>query len=71
MKIFIWTYGRRNIITYPRLKYRMFKFQFMKVKTNVIGDTIKVTNMNKFMNISISNSRSSLRFWFLPQQKTI
>ena len=49
----------------------MFKFQFMKVKTNVIGDTIKVTNMNKFMNISISNSRSSLRFWFLPQQKTI
>ena len=26
MKQFIWTFGRRNIITYPRLKYRISKF---------------------------------------------
>ena len=30
----------------------------------MIGDTTKVTNMNKFKNISIPNSRFSLRFWF-------
>ena len=46
MKQFIWTYGRRNIITYPRLKHRIFKFQFMTIRTNVIGHTIKVTNKN-------------------------
>ena len=71
MKQFIWTYGRRNIITYPRLKYRMFKFQFMTIKTNVSGDTTKVTNRNKFKNISIPNSKSNIRFRFLPQQRTI
>ena len=71
MKQFIWTYGRRNIITYPRLEHRMLKFQFMTIKTNVTGDTTKVTNMNKFRNVSIPNSKSSLRFWFLPQQRTI
>ena len=71
MKQFIWTYDRRNIITYPRLKNRMLKFQFMTVRTNVIGDTTKVTYINKFRNIGISNSKSSLRFWFLPQQRTI
>ena len=64
MKQFIWTYGRRNIITYPRLKHRMLKFQFMTIRTNVTKDTIKVTNMNKFRNISIPNNKSSLRFWF-------
>ena len=71
MKQFIWTYDRRNIITYPRLKYRMLKFQFMTIRTNVIGDTTKVTNGNKFRNISIPNNKSSLKFWFLPQQRTI
>ena len=71
MKQFIWTYGRRNIITYPRLKHRMLKFQFMTIRTNVTKDTIKVTNMNKFRNISIPNNKSSLRFWFLPHLRTI
>ena len=71
MKQFIWTYGRRNIITNPRLKHRMLKFQFMTIRTNVNGDTIKVTNMNKIRNISIPNSKSNLRFWFLPQQGKI
>ena len=71
MKQFIWTYGRRNIITNPRLKHRMLKFQFMTIKTNVTRDTTKVTNMNKFRNISIPNNKSSLKFWFLPQQRTI
>ena len=71
MKQFIWTYGRRNIITYLRLKHRIFKFQFMIIRMNVTGDTTKVTNRNKFRNISIPNNKSSLRFWFLPQQKTI
>ena len=71
MKQFIWTYGRRNIITDPRLKYKMFKFQFMTIRTNVTMDTTKVTNRNKFRNISIPNNKSSLRFWFLPQQRAI
>ena len=71
MKQFIWTYGRRNIITYPRLKYKIFKFQFMTIRMNVTGDTTKVTNRNKFRNISIPNNKSSLRFWFLPQQRKI
>ena len=73
MKQFIWTYGRRNIITKPRLKHRIlkFQFQFMTIKTNVTRDTTKVTNMNKFRNISIPNNKSCLRFWFLPQQRTI
>ena len=43
----------------------------MTIRTNVTGDTTKVTNMNKFRNISIPNNKSSLRFWFLPQQRTI
>ena len=51
MKQFIWTYGRRNIITNPILKHRMLKFQFMTIRMNVTGDTIKVTNKNKFRNI--------------------
>ena len=71
MKQFVWTYGRRNIITYPRLKYKIFKFQFMTIRTNVTKDTTIVTNKNKFMNISIPNNKSKLKFWFLPQQKTI
>ena len=71
MKQFIWTYGRRNIITYPRLKHKMLKFQFMTIKSNLTGDTTKVTNRNKFRNISIPNNKSSLRFWFLPQQRII
>ena len=71
MKQFVWTYGRRNIITYPRLKYRMFKFQFMTIRTNVTEGTTKVTIRNKFRNTSIPNNKSSLRFWFLPQQRTI
>ena len=71
MKQLIWTYGRRNIITNPRLKHRMLKFQFMTIRTNVTRDTTKVTNMNKFRNISIPNNKSSLRFRFLPQQRTI
>ena len=71
MKQFIWTYGRINIITYPRLKHRMLKFQFMTIMTNVIEDTTKVTNRNKFRKISIPNSKSSLRFQFLPQQRII
>ena len=61
----------RNIITYPRLKHRMLKFQFMTIRTNVTMDTTKVANMNKFRNISIPNNKSILRFWFLPQQRTI
>ena len=52
MKQFIWTYGRRNIIIYPRLKYRIFKFQFMTIRTNVTMDATKVANRNKFRNIS-------------------
>ena len=71
MKQFVWTYGRRNIIIYPRLKHRIFKFQLMIIRMNMIGDTTKVKNMNKFRNISIPNNKSSLRFWFLPQQRTI
>ena len=71
MKQFIWTYDRRNIITYPRLKYKIFKFQFMKIRTNVTMDTTKVANRNKFRNISIPSGKSSLRFWFLPQQRAI
>ena len=69
MKQFIWTYGRRNIITYPRLEHRILKFQFMTIKTNVTGDTTKVTNMNKFRNISIPSSKSILRFWFFASTK--
>src|SRR6266702_3707116 len=71
MKQFIWTYGRRNILTNSRLKHRMLKFQFMTIRTNVTGDITKVTNRNKFRNINIPNNKSSLRFWFLPQQRTI
>ena len=71
MKQFIWTYGKRNIITYPRLKYRIFKFQFMTIRMNVTMDTTKLANRNKFRKISIPNSKSILRFWFLPQQRTI
>ena len=71
IKQIIWTYGRRNIITYPRLKYKMLRFQFMTIRTNVTMDTTKVANRNKFRNISIPNSKFILRFWFLPQQKTI
>ena len=71
MKQFILTYSRRNIITYPRLKHRMLKFQFMTITTNVTGDTTKVTNRNKFRNINIPNSKSSLRFRFFSQQRTI
>ena len=71
MKQFIWTYGRRNIITNPKLKHKMLKFQFLTIRTNVIGDITKVTNMNKFRNISIPNNKSSLKFWFLPQERTI
>ena len=71
MKQFIWTYGGRNIITYPKLKHRMLNFQFMTIRTNVTGDTTKLTNRNKFRNISIPNNKSSLRFWFLSQQRTI
>ena len=71
MKQFIWTYDRKNIITNPTLKHKMLKFQFMTIGTNVTGDTTKVTNMNKFRNISIPNNKSILRFWFLPQQRTI
>ena len=71
MKQFIWTYGKRNIITYPKLKYKMFKFQFMTIRTNVTEDTTKVTNRNKFRNINIPKNKSSLRFWFFPQQRKI
>ena len=71
MKQFVWTYDRRNIITYPILKYRIFKFQSMTIRMNVTGDTTKVTNRKKFRNNSIPNSKFSLRFWFLPQQRTI
>ena len=38
MKQFIWTYGKRNIITNPRLKHKMLKYQFMTIRTNVAGD---------------------------------
>ena len=62
---------KQFIITYPRLKYRMLKFQFLTIRTNVIGDITKVTNMNKFRNISIPSNKSSLKFWFLPQERTI
>ena len=71
MKQFIWTYGRRNIITNPRLKHKMLKFQFMTIRTNVTTDTTKMTDRNKFRNISIPNSKSSLKFWFFAQQRTI
>ena len=71
MKQFIWTYGERNIITYSKLKHRMLKFQFMTIRINVTGDTTKVTNRNKFRNIHIPNNKSSLIFWFLPQQRII
>ena len=71
MKQFIKTYGRRNVITYPRLKHNMLKFQFMIVRTNVTEYTTKVTYRKKFRNISIPNKRSSLKFCILPQQRTI
>ena len=67
MKQFIKTYGRRNIITYPRLKHKILKFQFKTVRTNVTNNTTKVTDRN----ISIPRDRSSHMFWFLPQQRTI
>ena len=65
MKQFIWTYDRRNIIIYP--KHKMLKIQFMTIRTNVTEDTTKITNRNKFRNISIPFNKSSLGFWFLPQ----
>ena len=71
IKQFIWTYGRRNIITYPRLKHRMLKFQFMTIRTNVTTDTTKMTDRNKFRNISIPSGVSGHRLWFLPQQRSI
>ena len=71
MKQFIWNYGMRNIITYPRLKHRMLKFQFITIRTNVTTDTTKVANMNKFRNISIPSEVSGHKLWFLPQQRTI
>ena len=71
IKQFIWTYGRRNIITYLRLKHRMLKFQFMTIRTNVTTDTTKVANKNKFRNISIPSGVSGHRLRFLPQQRTI
>ena len=60
---------KQFIITYPRLKYRMLKFQFMTIRTNVTGDTTKVTNKNKFKNFSIPNNKSSLRLWFCLNKK--
>ena len=45
MKQFLWTYGKRYIITYPRLKHKMLKFQFMTVRTNVTNNTTKVIGM--------------------------
>ena len=71
MKQFIWTYGRRNIIIYPRLKYRMLRFQFMTIRTSVTMDTTKVANGNKFRNINIPSGVSGHKLWFLPQQRTI
>ena len=62
---------QENIITNPRLKQRMLKFQFMTIRKNVTRDITKVTKRNNFRNISIPNSKSILRFWFLPQQRTI
>ena len=72
MKQFIWTYGRRNIITYPRLKHRMLKFQFMTIRTYVTTDTTKVADRNKFRNISIPNSKSikdNMEMWNRAQHK--
>ena len=46
----------------------MLKFQFMM---NVTTNTTKVTNKSKFRNINIPRSRFSLKFWFMPQQRTI
>ena len=43
----------------------------MTIRTNVTMDTTKVANRNKFRSISIPNSKSILKFWFLPQQRTI
>jgi len=43
----------------------------MLVRTNVTTNTRKVTNMSKFRNISIPRSIISLKFWFMPQQRTI
>ena len=71
MKQFIWTYGKKNIITKPRLNHRMLKFQFMTIRMNVTEDITKVINRNKFKNISIPNNQSNLIFWFLSQQRTI
>ena len=68
MRQFIWTYGGRNIIAYPRLKHRMLKFQFMTIRTNMTGDTIKVTNMNKFRDISILNRVSNFGFCLNKEQ---
>ena len=68
MRQFIWTYGGRNIIAYPRLKHRMLKFQFMTIRTNVTGDTTKVTNMNKFRDISILNRVSNFGFCLNKEQ---
>ena len=62
---------KRNIITYPKLKQKIFKFQFMTIRTNMITDTTKVANMNKFRNISIPSGVSGHKLWFLPQQRTI
>ena len=44
MKQFVWNYGKRNIITYPRLKYKIFKIQFMTIRMNVIEDTTNLVS---------------------------
>ena len=49
----------------------MFKFQFMIIKTKVTKNITKVIDRKKFRNINIPKNKSSLKFWFLPQQRTI
>ena len=45
MKQFIKTCSRINIITYPKLKHKMLKFQFITIRTNVTRNTTKMTNI--------------------------
>ena len=46
MKQFIWTYGRRNIITYPRLKHKMWPETPQKWQTGTNLGTLVFLTIN-------------------------
>ena len=50
MKQFIWTYDKRNIITNPRLKHKMLKFQF-----RICDDISPAISPNSLFHILLKN----------------